>query len=445
METYGNGYPLARDLTPRLVPIADLKPLGRATRKHSPQQVRKLAGSIEKFGFVLPVVIDPQNRVVAGMGVVEAAKKLELAEVPAVAVADLSEADLRLLRLALNRISEDAAWDPEALRLEFADVLELAPEAPLVVSGFELAAIDVLLHGDGQDEEDEVPAVAEGTVPVTQPGDLWVLGEHRLICGDALSPDSYERLLEGEKAQMMFSDPPYNVRIDGNVSGLGAVKHREFAMATGELSSEAFTAFLKTFMGHAAAHTVGGAIHFICMDWRHLREVLAAGDEVYTELKNLCVWNKTNSGMGSLYRSRHELVFVFKSGTAAHINNVALGRHGRNRTNVWDYVSQSALSGTSKSKISLHPTVKPVAMIADAMRDCSHRGGLVLDPFGGAGTTIVAAERTERKACVIEIDPVYVDVSIARWQRLTGGMAIHGVTGKPYGRTAEPDTTAKGR
>jgi DNA modification methylase len=180
------------------------------------------------------------------------------------------------------------------------------------------------------------------------------------------------------------------------------------------------------------------------MDWRHLQELLAAGHAVFSELKNLCVWNKSNAGLGSLYRARHELIFAFKSGTAAHINNIALGRHGRYRTNVWDYVSQSSLSGTSKSKLALHPTVKPVAMIADAMRDCSHRGGLVLDPFGGAGTTIIAAERTSRKARVIEIDPTYVDVSVERWQRLTGGTAIHGVTGEAYrgGETVKPAITS---
>ena len=242
-------------------------------------------------------------------------------------------------------------------------------------------------------------------------------------------------MLGTDKADMMFADPPYNVPIEGHVSGLGAVKHADFAMASGELSSAEFQAFLRTSLGHAASWSINGAIHFVCMDWRHQREILAAGDEVYSELKNLCVWNKSNAGMGSLYRSKHELIFVFKVGKGPHINNVALGRYGRHRSNVWDYVSQNALNGSAKSKLALHPTVKPVAMIADAIRDCSNRGGLILDPFGGAGTTLIAAERTGRRARVIELDPIFVDVSIERWQRLTGGTAIHADSGQPFARS----------
>ncbi len=237
-----------------------------------------------------------------------------------------------------------------------------------------------------------------------------------------------------DKAQMMFADPPYNLPIEGHVSGLGAVKHTEFAMASGELSSPKFQLFLRTALGHAASRSINGAIHYVCMDWRHQRELIAAGDEVYGELMNLCVWNKSNAGMGSLYRSKHEFVFVFKVGKGPQINNVALGRYGRHRSNVWDYVSQNALNGSAKSKLALHPTVKPVAMVADAMRDCSNRGGLILDPFGGAGTTLIAAERTGRRARVIELDPIFVDVSIERWQRLTGSTAVRVDTGRPFAR-----------
>ena len=323
-----------------------------------------------------------------------AARQLGLSEVPAVSLTDLSEADLRMLRLALNRITDDAAWDQEALCLEFSDLLELEPQIDLEVSGFEIGEIDVHLGGRGVDEEDDLPKIENGTTPVTRVGDLWVLGEHRLLCGDALSSESYARVLGTDKADMMFADPPYNVPVDGHVSGLGAIKHPDFAMASGELSPAEFQSFLETSLGHAAGWSINGAIHFVCMDWRHQREVLAAGEQVYSELKNVCVWNKTNAGMGSLYRSKHELIYVFKVGKGAHINNVALGRYGRHRTNVWDYVSQNALNGTAKSKLALHPTVKPVAMIADAIRDCSNRGGLILDPFGGAGTTLIAAERT---------------------------------------------------
>ncbi len=441
----GNDYALARDLSPKLVPLAGLMPLGRETRKHPPQQVRKLAASLDRFGFVLPILIDSQQRVIAGWGLVLAARQLGLTEVPAVSITDLSEAELRTLRLALNRITEDSTWDREALTIELSEILELAPEIGLELSGFEMGEIDALLDGGGLDEEDELPPIEDGVAPVTRLGDLWLLGEHRVLCADALQAESYARVLGTEKAEMVFADPPYNVAIDGHASGLGAVKHADFAMASGELSSAEFMSFLKTSLGQAACCSIDGAIHFVCMDWRHSREMLAAGEEVYTELKNLCVWNKSNAGMGSLYRSKHELVFVFKVGTAAHINNVSLGRHGRHRTNVWDYVSQNALNGTSKSKLALHPTVKPVAMIADAIRDCSNRGGVILDPFGGAGTTLIAAERAGRRARVIELDPIFVDASIERWQRLTGGTALHADSGRPFARSDNPGATPETR
>jgi DNA modification methylase len=430
----GNGYALSRDLTPKPVPLAGCKPLGRETRKHPPQQVRKLAASLNRFGFVLPILINAERRVVAGWGLVLAAQQLGLSEVPAVSLSDLSEAELRALRLALNRIAEDSTWDREALALEFSEILELAPQIDLEVSGFETGEIDILLDGRGGDQEDELPPIDTVATPVARRGDLWVLGDHRLGCGDALDAQSYAKVLGTDKADMMFADPPYNVPVEGHVSGLGLVQHVDFAMASGELSSAEFQAFLRTSLGHAASQSIDGAIHYVCMDWRHQREIIAAGEEVYSELKNLCVWNKTNAGMGSLYRSKHEFIFVFKVGKGAHINNVALGRYGRHRTNVWDYVSQNALNGTAKSKLALHPTVKPVAMIADAMCDCSNRGGLILDPFGGAGTTLIAAERTGRRARVIELNPIFVDVSIERWQRLTGRTALHAESGQPFAR-----------
>jgi 16S rRNA G966 N2-methylase RsmD len=430
-----NGYAVSRDLNVTLVPIASCKPLDHQTRKHPPGQVRKLAASLGRFGFVIPILIDGKNRVVAGWGLVLAARQLGLSEVPAIIVTDLSEAELRALRLALNRIAEDSAWDHEALALEFSDILDLAPQLDLQVSGFEMGEIDVILDGGGLDEEDELPLVDAALAPVSRLGDLWILGEHRLFCGDALRAESYARALGTEQADMVFADPPFNVPIAGHASGLGTVKHGNFVMASGELSSPEFVAFLKTSLGHAARYSINGAIHFVCMDWRHLEEMIAGGKEMYSELKNLCIWNKSNAGMGSLYRSKHELIFVFKVGKRAHINNVALGRHGRHRTNVWDYVSQNALNATSKSKLALHPTAKPVALVADAIRDCSNRGGIILDPFGGAGTTLIAAERTGRRARLIEIDPHFVDITIERWQRLTGGIARHADSAQPFVRS----------
>jgi DNA modification methylase len=430
-----NGYAVSRDLNARLVPIASCKPLGRQTRKHPAGQVRKLAASLSQFGFVVPILIDGENRVVAGWGLVLAATQLGLREVPAIVVTDLSDAELRALRLALNRISEDSAWDREALALEFVEILDFAPQLDLEVSGFEMGEIDVILDGGGLDEEDEIPQADAALAPVSRLGDLWVLGQHLLYCGDALQAESYVRVLGTEQADMVFADPPYNVPIIGHASGLGTVKHSNFAMASGELSPTEFLAFLKTSLGHAARSSINGAIHFVCMDWRHMEEMIAGGKEIYSELKNLCIWNKSNAGMGSLYRSKHELIFVFKVGNRAHVNNVALGRHGRHRTNVWDYVSQNALNATSKSKLSLHPTAKPVALVADAIRDCSNRGEIILDPFGGAGTTLIAAERTGRRARLIEIDPHFVDITIERWQRLTGGIAVHADSAQPFMRS----------
>jgi DNA modification methylase len=370
---------------------------------------------------------------------------LGLSEVPTIALADLPEAELRALRLLLNRLTDDSAWNRESLALEFSDILELAPQIDLEISGFETGEIDVLLDGSGVEQEDELPAIYADAAPVSRRGDLWVLGEHRLLCGNALHVESYDRVFGEDKAEMMITDPPYNVRVDGHVSGMGAIKHRDFVMASGELSSAQFKEFLQTSCGHAASRSIDGAVHFVCMDWRHQFELIAAGSEVYSKLMNMCIWNKSNAGMGSLYRSKHELIFVFKVGKNPHINNVALGRYGRHRTNVWDYPSQNTLSRTKKSKLALHPTVKPVAMIADAIRDCSNRDGLILDPFGGAGTTLIAAERTGRRARVIELDPIFVDVSIERWQRLTGATAVRAETGEPFARPGRTATVETGR
>jgi DNA modification methylase len=261
-------------------------------------------------------------------------------------------------------------------------------------------------------------------MPATQQGDLWLLGEHRILCGDALVGESYARLLGDERAQMVFTDPPWNIPIAGHVSGLGAVKHDDFAMGCGEMSAAEFEAFLHTALGHAVTYSDDGSIHFVCMHWAKIRELLGSTADLYSETKNLCVWSKTNAGMGSLYRSRHELVFVFKKGTAPHINNIELGRFGRNRSNVWEYDGQNVLNGTSKSKLSVHPTAKPVALVADAIRDCSHRNGVIFDCFGGSGTTLIAAEKTGRRARLIELDPRYVDVTIRRWQNVTGRTAV---------------------
>jgi len=255
------------------------------------------------------------------------------------------------------------------------------------------------------------------------------LGAHRLHCGDARDSNAYKALLQGAKAEFIFADPPYNVPIAGNVSGLGRIRHRDFAMASGEMNQSEYIVFLQDVVRLLCAHTQDGSIHDICMDWRHAFEMLVAGRAVYSELKNLCIWNKSNAGMGSFYRSKHELIFIWKSGRGSHVNNFELGQHGRLRSNVWDYAGVNSFKQGRMDELAMHPTVKPVMLVADALRDCSRRGGLILDPFAGSGTTVIAAERTGRKARLIEIDPAYCDLIVRRWQDYTGKYAIHAKSG----------------
>lgn len=254
-------------------------------------------------------------------------------------------------------------------------------------------------------------------------GDLWELGRHRLLCGDTRQADDMGRLMADGRADLVFTDPPYNVAIDGNVCGLGSVKHREFAFASGEMSEGQFTDFLTNTLSNISRVMRDGAIAFVCMDWRHMGELITAGSAAFTELKNLVVWNKTNGGMGAFYRSKHELVFVFKQGTSEHTNSFGLGETGRYRTNVWDYAGISSIGAGRAEELAMHPTVKPVALIADAIRDCSRRGEIVLDGFGGSGSTLIAAEKTGRCARLIEYDPLYCDTIIRRWEARTGKRA----------------------
>jgi len=428
--------------------VRDLRPYPNNARTHSRKQIRQIANSIAKFGFCNPVLIDDDRQIIAGHGRVEAAKLLDIDAVPTCRLSHLSEADKRAYILADNKLAEKAGWDKQLLAIELQCLIDLDVEIEL--TGFEMPEIDIILEdareADGAPggPEDAVPQHSSGPA-VTQTGDLWLLGNHRLLCADARDGAAYDRLLEGAKAEFVFTDPPYNVAIDGNVCGLGRIRHREFAMGCGEMSEVEFTTFLKTVFDRLAEHTIDGSIHQICMDWRHMWEMLAAGRQVY-ELKNLCVWNKTNAGMGSFYRSKHELVFVWKSGSAAHINNFELGQHGRNRTNVWDYAGVNTMRAGRLEELAMHPTVKPVALVADAIKDCSRRGGLVLDPFCGSGTILIAAERTGRKARALEVDPTYVDVGVRRWQAYTGKSAVHHASGETFEtieeRRAAPPTAA---
>jgi DNA modification methylase len=426
------------------LPISTLKPRPNNPRTHSDKQVRQIANSIERFGFTNPVLIDGGHTIVAGHGRVEAAKLLGYEDVPTIRLEDLSPAEIRAYVIADNKLAELAGWNQEVLAIELQGLLELDLDFDVTITGFETPEIDVLIEGLGQqkaDAADKLPPPDKGPA-VTRPGDLWLVGPHRLLCGDATQSEAYARLLSGAKAQLVFTDPPYNVPIDGHVGGLGKVKHREFAMASGEMTEVEFTAFLTKVFRNLADASADGAINFICMDWRHQSEVLTAGRQAYTELKNLCVWCKTNGGMGSMYRSQHELVFVFKVGTAKHTNNVELGRYGRYRTNVWTYAGINSFGKDRDADLALHPTVKPVALVADAILDASKRGDTVLDAFTGSGTTLVAAAKTGRRGYGLELDPTYCDVTLKRLTAIAKAEAVHAESGKTYATVAEERAAA---
>jgi DNA modification methylase len=415
-------------------PLEDLILDARNPRQHPQRQVNQIADSIREFGFVMPVVIDASGHVVIGHGRVLAAKKLRMPRIPVVEIRHLSKAQLTALRIADNRLAQHAHWDERLLGESFLELKEGDVDFDLSVTGFSLPDIDLALLNLQEsliEEIDDEVGSATG-VPVCQPGDVWQLDQHRIHCGDATSEAAFDVLMREEVADVVFIDPPYNVKVDGHVSGKGKVRHREFAQASGNLSREEFVQFLTTTCGLLAKHSRDGAVHFVTMDWRHAGELLAAGREVYSELKNIVVWVKSNPGMGSLYRSAHELIFVFKSGTGRHINNVELGKHGRNRSNVWHYDSATTQGRKGNNVLALHPTAKPIQLVVDALLDCSHRGNIVLDTFLGSGTTLLAAERTGRICRGMELDPLYVDTAIRRWQNLTGHDAVRTSDGKRF-------------
>ena len=399
--------------------LDELTPYARNARTHSKKQLRQIADSIDRFGFTNPILIDASNTILAGHGRVEAARLLGLAEVPCIRLEHMSAEEKRAYVLADNKLALNAGWDEEILAEELKELLAVDLDFDIGLTGFTVAEIDSLVDGlepeePGDPEEDRLPE--DDGEARCRPGDIWQLGPHRLICGSSLDERTVVALMAGEKARMVFTDPPYNVPIDGHVGGSGKVRHREFAMASGEMTKAEFIAFLKTAFENLAASSLDGSIHFICMDWRHMDEVQKASEGVYAELKNLIVWVKDNGGMGTFYRSRHELIFAFKYGTAPHINTFELGQHGRYRTNVWQYRGVNTLKAGRMDELQLHPTVKPVQMIADAIKDCSGRGDIVLDLFGGSGSTLIAAHKTGRRAYLSELDPVYCDRIIRRWE-----------------------------
>lgn len=421
-------------------PLASLKRYENNPRKHPEKQLVKLAGSIREFGFAMPILIDEQDIIIAGEARLEAARRVGIVEVPVIVAQQWSAAQVRSYRLADNRLAEHGVWDSKALAIELAVIIEF-DESPVEILGWETAEIDLLLDEDfgPADESSADPAddqIEPPAKPVSRTGDLWLLGEHRLLCGSSLDASHWSTLLEDKAAAMAFTDPPYNVPVSGHVCGLGKVSHAEFAMASGEMTKTEFTAFLSEFIAAMLPHCKDGAVLDLCMDWRHLGEMLTAIEGNGLSLLNLCAWNKNNGGMGSLYRSKHELVFITKKGNAPHTNNVELGKHGRYRTNVWDYAGINTFGKDRMKDLADHPTVKPTALVADAIRDVTHPGEIVLDAFMGSGTAILACERTKRRAYGIEIEPGYVDVAIRRWEAMTGEKAVLLETGQAFAEVA---------
>lgn len=418
------------------VAVDALKPNARNARTHSKKQVRQIADSITAFGFLVPILVDEDHTILAGHGRYAAAKSLGLTEVPVVEARGLSAAKKRALALADNKIGENAGWDREILALELPELTELlvAEDLDISLTGFAPVEIDQLttdFEEDTSDPADTVdPEWATGAA-VSKPGDLWQLGGHRILCGDARDSGAIGRLMDGSHAAMAFLDPPYNVRVR-DIVGRGQIKHQEFAMGCGEFSRQQFVEFLTTSLAAVASISRAGALHYVCMDWRHLGELLEAGQTSYREMLNLAVWVKSNVGQGAFYRSQHELIGIFRVGDAPYLNNVELGRHGRSRSNVWHYAGVNTFRAGRLEDLKSHPTVKPVALVSDAMRDCTLRGDIVVDTFAGSGTTILAAERVGRRAFAVEIEPRFVDLAIRRWEAFTCKDAIHLKSGRCF-------------
>tara|TARA_R100000005_G_scaffold79886_1_gene47100 strand:+ start:786 stop:2063 length:1278 start_codon:yes stop_codon:yes gene_type:complete len=398
-------------------PVSELMPDPRNARTHSKKQIGQIRASIEEFGFTNPILADSEGHLIAGHGRLLAAKAMGLEEVPVITLSGLTDIQKRALRLADNKIALNAGWDVEILKLELSDLATLDVDMDVTLTGFSTGEIDVILDGQADPDDEVIPAVPE--TPRTKEGDIWILGDHRIGCGDSRDLAFLQKVVGADtNVDAAFLDPPYNVRISGHANT--SDRHREFAMASGEMTNSEFRTFLTETLGACATVSRDGAVHFVCMDWRHMEDVTTVAHDIYGAFLNLCIWNKSNAGMGSLYRSKHELIFVYRVGEATHLNMVELGKHGRNRTNVWDYASVNSFRGSRREDLALHPTVKPTGMVADAIRDVTRHGDLVLDIFLGSGTTLIAAERTGRRFRGVEIDPAYVDVAIERWSALTG-------------------------
>ena len=435
------------DLTVVYTSLDTLTEYPNNPRQHDTKQLIKIQNSIEKFGFINPILVDEHNEIIAGHARLAAARLAHLPQVPVIRLEHLSTAQKKAYRIADNKLAELGTWSVENLQLEFQELEKLDLDFSLGITGFDMGDIDLILEGKeakADPKANNIPFIPDNEV-VTREGDIWILGEHRIICGNSLQKETLSQLMEDKKADMVFTDPPYNVKINGHVCGAGNVQHKEFKFASGEMTVEEFTRFLKTSFELLCMFSKDGSLHYICMDWRHIKEIMMAA-EVYDQFKNLCVWRKDNAGMGSFYRSQHELIFMFKHGKEPHINNVELGIHGRYRTNVWNYAGVNTPSAENAEKRAMHPTVKPVELIKDAILDASNRGGVVLDTFLGSGSTLIAAEKAGRICYGVELESKYVDTAIRRYESLGEKyIAIHAASGKTYQELLSAKRTEGGK
>ena len=410
-----------------------LTPPTRQVRRRTKAHIGRIARSISDFGMLNPIIVDGQLNVVAGVSRWEAAKLLGQTSVPVIRVEHLTEAQLRLFAIADNKLPEGVEWLGDQLLIEFQEIELLEPQIDLTTSGYAIAEIDQL-YGQARaaelSEYDDPPKPQ--IIPINRIGDIWKLGRHILGCGDARDRELLRSLLGERRARIMLTDPPWNLKIEGVVSGQGKVKHQDFVMGAGEMSKSTFVAFLTHFIQAGQHHLLDGALLFIFMDWRNLHALDAAAESSGLQQKNLLVWCKDNAGLGSLYRSRHELVGLYKHGKAPHTNNILMGRHGRNRSNVIFAPGANTFTKDRQKALESHPTSKPPGLLADFILDTTAPEDLVLDQFGGSGSTLIAAEKTDRDACLVELDPIYADVIIRRFEQVTGQQAIHVETGKTF-------------
>lgn len=412
-------------------PVSSLERYARNAKNHPKAQIKKIAASIKAFGWTNPIIIDASGTILCGHGRLEAAISIGMNTVPTIMIDHLSDADRSAYIIADNIIAEQAGWSKQTLASELSGLAEIGYE--LELTGLDTLKIETLLSIDDPEEEvdDDVELLDDNEAPVCRIGDLWDIGNQRLIVGDARDPDVYDRLLGKETVQLVITDPPYGCRIENNVSGNGKVKHTDFVAGAGETSLPEFSmTLLRPAFKCMARHCTSGAIAFVFSDWRAAPYVLDAASGVFLETKQLIVWAKTNGGQGAFYRSAHELIYAFKVSEGHHINNFKLGEGGRYRTNVWTYAGANVFRAGRMQDLTDHPTVKPKKMIADAILDCSKRGGVILDAFAGSGTTLCAAAITGRFGRAIELDPKYADVILRRVQKETGEMAM--MDGQPF-------------